>query len=256
MNLTELRPALRAAGVDDGAYRLEGESRRPSPDYDEGVRLVEVLGSWEVVGGAEVTYGFSTTLRTFDSEEEACEVFYREMTRPDGAPFAAEKAAWKAERERHWKEEEEAAAREWPTRGPVRAYWRRVWAEREAAGQPAMTVRELREVLRDPELRLGGRWHFGGFDEALGRSWGDEQQIAAPLPDGTWWLAWTGERGSGPFFTAVGLSEAEACKYIFDHATRTRANTRPTEAQWRAEIEASRWNAENRPLPPWPRPTP
>lgn len=250
MNITELRPALHAAGVDDSSYWLAVEGPGPSP-IRGGLRLVGPATGWRVVGGADVTFGFSTTLRTFGSEDEACAVFYRELTRADGEPFQAEKAAWKARRDREWQEAEEEAARERPARGRARAHWRQVCATREAAGQPGMTVRELREVLRDPELR-SGRWHFGGFDERPALGWGDEQQIAAPLPDGTWWLAWTGERGSGPLFTAVGLSEAEACKYIFDQATRTGANTRPTEAQWRAGSEAARWQLEQRPLPPWP----
>lgn len=251
MNVQELRPALRAAGVDDSRYCVPGEpgwielAKASAPDR---LRLLRIDDQdWRVTGGQDVTFGFETDLRTLGSEAEACEVFYQEMTRPDGKPFEAEKAAWAVEFARRRRENEERVARDWPELGASRAYWQREWARREAVGEPGMTVPELVRSLDEIHRRT---WRIVGVDNW---SYGEEQEVAFLGPDGTWWLVYTGERGSGPSFVSVGLSEAEACKYMYDINTTVAATRKPTEAQWRAVIKARRWNSEGRPVPQWGR---
>ncbi|WP_037569253.1 hypothetical protein [Phaeacidiphilus oryzae] len=251
MRITELRPALRTAGVDDAVYRLEGEPWNPAgpgPDHGGIALLRSRAGEWYVLGGADATYGTYSRLRTFGTEEEACEVFYREMTRPE--PFAVEKVAWAAEFEARRAENRAHADRTWPEAARVREHWHRIWQRREAQDQPAMTAVELDQALREAGSRGGLR--IGGIDP-VNR---DNCTLAAPCPDGRWWIAWSGERGGGGHYLAVGLTEAEACTFLFNSATAHGVADRPTSAQWRGQLEAARWNREQRPIPPSPWPDP
>jgi hypothetical protein len=251
VRIAELRQALRAAGVDDVAYRLQGEPwdpAGPGPNHGGIALLRSGAGEWYVLGGADATYGTPTHLRTFASEPEAFEVFYGEMTGPE--PFAAEKAAWAAEFEQRRAESRAHADRTWPETARLRGYWHQVWKRRETEGQQAMTVRELDQALREAGCRSGVR--IGGID----RLYGDNSTVAAPGPDGRWWIAWTGERGGDGHYLAVGLAEAVACTYLFNSATAHGIRDRPTPAQWIGELEAARWNREQRPIPPSPWPEP
>lgn len=250
MNIRELAEALRVAGVDPSRYWLHNE---PAKEVADGwLDLDPGGGRWEVEGGDDVVFGIRTTLRSFPSEDEACETFYREMTRTDGKPFAAEKAEWSVKTEREWREADEELARTNPAVAEQRAYWCNEWGRRVAAGLPAMTAIEL-----DQALTMAGRrrdWLIGGVDEPpSGSSTG--MRLISPDSDGTWYVGFVGERANFGK-TLVGLSEAEASRFAYEVATKPEgAKWRLTESQWHASREnVRRYNANHGsgPLPPWP----
>jgi hypothetical protein len=248
VDTSSLDRALRSAGVDPGAYLLPGQGDVAPGAWaqDGGLALVQVAPTqWGVYGGADVTFGYVTRLITFDSADEACGEFQRELTRPDGAPFAEAKAAWQQQREREQQDKDARAARAAPELAALREHWHRAWATRQARGEAAMTAAELHTAFQPLGRRL--YWSLGGFDPMPVP---DGNTLAAPDHDGTWWLAGTGERGRPPYFIAVGLTEADACRYIFGSAISASGFARrTTEVEWHAEIAARRRSG---PLPPWP----
>ncbi|MFC1419925.1 hypothetical protein [Streptacidiphilus cavernicola] len=252
MDTGTLDRALRSGGVDPSDYLLPGSGGDVAPGQwaqDGGLALVAVGPTqWAVYGGADATFGSVTRLVTFDSVEQAYGEFLRELTRPDGAPFAEAKAAWQQQWEREQHDRDAKAARARPELAALREQWQRAWATRRARGEEAMTAAELHTAFQPLGRRL--YWSLGGFDPSPVP---DANVMAAPGPDGAWWLANTGERGRPPWFIAVGLTEAEACCYIFDATVAGSGFARrTTKTEWQAEIAARHRGG---PLPPWPRVT-
>ncbi|MFI0976111.1 hypothetical protein ACH4SP_03675 [Streptomyces sp. NPDC021093] len=270
MNTDQLDRALRSAGVDPAGYALHpigsgvepggfllppgGHVEGPPGPYDlrGGLALVGSTTAWWVFGGddVDIAFGHTTTLGTYGSEAEACEVFYRELTRPDGAAFAEAKAEWRAHWERERAEQDRAAALRDPRFAALREQWHSLWSVREERGEPAMTAAELHAAFQQLGRAPQG-WKLGGFDDRpLPESGVD---MAAPEADGTWWFGSPiGERGAPERLHAVGLSEAEACKHIFDSVAEREfgyAWSPPTEVLRRASDAARQRGG---PLPPWP----
>ncbi|MFC1432720.1 hypothetical protein ACEZDB_18925 [Streptacidiphilus sp. N1-3] len=247
MDISRLDLALRSAGVDPSEYLLPDRGDAPGLwARDGGIALVAgPQQQWRVYGGAEATFGFTTCLSTFDSERQGCAAFYRELTRADAMPFAEATAVWQQEWARGQQDRDIEATRAHPELATLRARWDHSWAGRRARGEAQMTAAELHTAFQPVGRSLG--WHLGGFDPAPVP---DANLMAAPGPDGTWWLANTGERGRRPWFIAVGLTEADACTYVFDDAVAVAGFARrTTEVRWRAEIAARHCGG---PLPPWP----
>ncbi|MFI6689872.1 hypothetical protein [Streptomyces sp. NPDC050485] len=249
MDTLQLGRALRSAGVDPSTYLLSPPGGDPPGTWLLGGGLALAgydATQWWAFGGADLTPGHFGTLGAYGSEAEACEAFYRELTRPDGAPFAEAKAAHREQWERQQDEADQEAARRNPQAAELRGHWHRTWADREAQGEAAMTVAELDTALQ--QLGCRSNWALGGFDA---RPYSEGAAMAAPGADGTWWLGIIGERGDPASFLAAGLSEAEACKYILGNVlTGMGFAQRFTEAHRRAG------GIRPGPLPPWPKPAP
>jgi len=105
MNVRELQIALRQAGVDPHRYGIEGV---PS-DYrlSDGTPFLarQSDGRW-FLGTSE--RGKESTLRVFDSEEQACAYLYEYLTRPRPAlePLTPEQEAAAFARAREVEEED------------------------------------------------------------------------------------------------------------------------------------------------------
>ncbi|MFJ8582611.1 hypothetical protein [Micromonospora sp. NPDC093277] len=79
MNTEQLVAALRSAGVDEGAYRIDGQpSAKPMGEGALGLKR-ESGGRW-VAGGLE--RGTFTPERHFATEDEACQFMYENLTTP------------------------------------------------------------------------------------------------------------------------------------------------------------------------------
>jgi hypothetical protein len=238
MDLAELAEALDRAGIDPGRYVLpslfppgvgwelwpEG-SVSLSPDRD---------GRWQVRGGGIAPhYAYEGTLCLYDSEEQACEAFLREMTGP-GEAFADQRARFSAECVRIWWEDEARIALEEPETAAERARWRAVWAEREAAGEPAMTIAEL-----VPALVKGGFRREGVQIEGLDEIRPDDKTTTRIARDeqGRWYRGkW---ENLGPEWFVVEYrfdTEGEFCRYLYDDSLGPVLMTPVlTLAQWRQQ---------------------
>jgi hypothetical protein len=82
MNRHELISALEAANIDSDRYQIIGIDRYAP--YDEGGLVLREKedGSWDVEIYERGVYDF---YRRFDSEEEACEYIYQQLTRVNGS---------------------------------------------------------------------------------------------------------------------------------------------------------------------------
>ncbi len=91
----ELPAWLYRYGVAPERYWISGMNWREALPDAVCLILDEVTGQWHAEG--EMRGGRRGVLRRFASQADALEVFERELTRADGTPFAAEKAAASAE---------------------------------------------------------------------------------------------------------------------------------------------------------------
>ncbi|MEU6220059.1 hypothetical protein ABZ845_21450 [Streptomyces sp. NPDC047022] len=221
MNTGELLAALRRAGVDERRYGLPGSAAVPSRAEDH-VRLkrnadwevAEYGARWVVVGGEEVVPGWEGILGRFATEEEACEVFHRELTRTTAPAFAAEKAAWAVEAERVRQEGEAEIAADEPELAADRAWWAGEWRRRAEAGEPVMTCAELDHALRKADRRA--RYRITDLDDL-----GDGEGTVIDRDDRGRWYAghW---RTEAPYYVVkemIFFTEGELCRYVYDDAT-------------------------------------
>jgi hypothetical protein len=249
VNIPDLRAALREAGVSADRYALDGDAYTPHKRPGYLVLAPEISPRWGVTGGDDVVYGWPGLLCAFDSEAEACEAFYQEMTRSDAEPFAPEKAEWKAEADRRWRRAEQDLARTAPELAAERAHWASEWERRAAHGHPMMTARELAQALE----RAGKRqnWFISGIDPAPNNA--TNVCLIGPDQDGSWYVGEVNER-SVFHRQVLGLSEGEACRYAYETATKPLRRPRLTQAQWRGQCAAAaqRYAPNEPPQPNWP----
>jgi len=238
MHLPELAEALDQAGVDPGRYVLPSLFP-PGVNWTlwpEGcVWLIPGRGGrWHVEGGGIAPhYNCEGALCSYDSEEQACEAFLRELTGP-GEAFAAERAWFSADCVRIWWEDEVRIALEDPEVAAERVRWRAVWAEREAAGEPAMTIAELVPAL----VRAGFR-REGVLIEGLDEIRPDDQTSARIARDerGRWYSGKWEHDGPERFVLEFRFdTEGEFCRYYYDSSVGPVWMTPVlTLAQWRQQ---------------------
>jgi hypothetical protein len=238
LDVRELAESLRAAQVDPDRYVLVPLLTQPWPWQLRPARSVWLTYGgdlWRVVsGGIGPHYDATGDLCTFATEDRACEVFRREMTRL-GEPFAAEKARFSADRVREWWEEEVRIALEEPAVAADRVRWRRTWRERERLGRELMTVAELDEAIgaagvHREAFRLAGIDDTGVLDEGV--------RVVLDHDDrGRWY--WGRPDTSRPGLLRLQYrfeTEGEACQSLYHDCSGPLTTTAPlTENQWRLQ---------------------
>ncbi|MDT5042908.1 MAG: hypothetical protein QOE51_3893 [Actinoplanes sp.] len=245
MHLRELAEALEQAEVDPVRYVLPSLFP-PGVNWTlwpEGcVWLIPGRdGRWQVEGGGIAPhYNCEGTLCSYDSEEQACEAFLRELTGP-GEAFAAERARFSADCVRIWWEDEVRIALEEPDVATERVRWRTVWGEREAAGEPAMTIAELVPALVKADFRRDSV-QIEGLDEIRP----DEKTTARIGRDeqGRWYFGKWEHDGPERFVVECRFdTEGEFCRHFYDNSIGPVWMTPVlTLAQWRQQREVA---AEN-----------
>ncbi len=250
MNTRELASFLERSGVDPDRYWIADVSKARAWNLRPAGSVWlsgGAAGPWSVGAAGIPPHHVSGDVAEYAREDEACRAFAAELTRTDGREaFAEAKAAFGAACAREWREAEERLAGEEPGVFRRRERWRRTWREREAAGEPVMTVAELLPALDrcgvEPGLVRVEGVHGTGPDDGNSR-------VVRRDERGRWLLGhWpTGTDREYRHFAFVidyrFATEGELCAHCFEDLTGPWDQSPPlTAAQWREQLAVARDN--------------